>query len=222
MLLLQPEAKFLRMLDDLKSLSPTEQQQKLANASLKFLNQYDKFKSFDRLNTKFDTQVEILKYYKDEISIEDKHEILQVALQVEHLQNYNLINSILNLYDSQNKDRDDLYFELEGSLKYIKDRINPDIKKHLDKKGIIKEDMINSGFDTEYVNIDSKYNKLLSIQYSFNMNYVIKIPNVESVYIPQSLNVYEDKYYDVNKRNNQFLNRYLLNHLIQDSLNYNK
>jgi len=122
----------------------------------------------------------------------------------------------------QNKERDDLYYELEGLSNYIKERINPYIKKHFDKKGIIKEDMINAGFDTEYNNIDSKYNNLLSVQYSFYMNYVIKIPNVESIYRPQSLNVYEDKYYEVNQRKNNYLNRDLVNNLIQDSLNYYK
>ena len=122
----------------------------------------------------------------------------------------------------QNKERDDLYSELEGLSNYIKERINPYIKKHFDKKGIIKEDMINAGFDTEYNNIDSKYNNLLSVQYSFYMNYVIKIPNVESIYRPQSLNVYEDKYYEVNQRKNNYLNRDLVNNLIQDSLNYYK
>lgn len=187
-----------------------------------FKEQYDRFKSFNELETSKDMQVEIVNYYKDKITIEDKPEILEMALQIEQLQNIVLLNLILDLYNTQNKEHDDLYYELEGLINYIRERINPDIKKHFDKKGIIKEDLINAGFDTEYNNIDSKFNNLLSVQYSFNMNYVIKIPNVESIYIPQSLNVYEDEFYDIQQRKNKFLNRYLVNNLIQDSLNYYK
>jgi hypothetical protein len=222
LLLLQPEKIFLDKMNELKCLKYNDLHEALSKLGKPFNKKFDMFKDFNQLVPNLEMQYNILKVYKDQISIEDKTEILEISLQLEHLQNINLINYILVLYKDQDKERDDLYFELEGQVNYIKERINPDIKKHFDKKGIIKEDMINSGFDTEYVNINSKYNKLLSVQYSFNMNYVIKIPNVESVYTPQSLNVYEDKYYDVNKRNNQFLNRLLVEVLIQDSLTYYK
>jgi hypothetical protein len=222
MLLLQPNGKFLSDLEELNDLEGQARAEKLVKLGKHFKVQYDKFKSFDHLNTTLEFQEEILEFYRDEISVEDKTEILETALQIEHLQSINLINTILDLYKIQNKEHDDLYFELEGQLNYIKERINPDIRKHFDKKGIIKEDVINAGFDTEYNNIDAKYNNLLSVQYSFNMNYVIKIPNVESIYIPQSLNVHEDKYYDIKQRRNLYLNRYLTMNLIQDSLNYYK
>jgi hypothetical protein len=222
MLLLQPDQEFLNKLDELNDLDEQSKINMINKLGKSFKEQYDRFKSFNELETSKDMQVEIVNYYKDKITIEDKREILEMALQIEQLQNIVILNLILDLYNTENKEHDDLYYELEGQLNYIKERINPDIKKHFDKKGIIKEDLINAGFDTEYNNIDSKFNNLLSVQYSFNMNYVIKIPNVESIYIPQSLNVYEDEFYDVKQRKNQFLNRYLVNNLIQDSLNYYK
>jgi hypothetical protein len=222
MLLLQPDQEFLNKLDELNDLDQQSKINMINKLGKSFKEQYDRFKSFNELETSKDMQVEIVNYYKDKITIEDKREILEMALQIEQLQNIVILNLILDLYNTENKERDDLYYELEGQLNYIKERINPDIKKHFDKKGIIKEDMINAGFDSEYNNIDSKYNNLISVQYSFNMNYVIKIPNIESVYIPQSLNVFEDKYYDIQERKNKFLNRYLVNNLIQDSLNYYK
>jgi len=151
MLLLQPDQEFLNKLDELNDLDEQSKINMINKLGKSFKEQYDRFKSFNELETSKDMQVEIVNYYKDKITIEDKREILEMALQIEQLQNIVILNLILDLYNTENKEHDDLYYELEGLINYIRERINPDIKKHFDKKGIIKEDLINAGKNDFYL-----------------------------------------------------------------------
>lgn len=55
-------------------------------------------------------------------------------------------------------------------------KLDPSIRQKLQKRGISLIQNIYTGFDTEYKNINVKYNKLLSVQLAVNTNTLIKIP----------------------------------------------
>jgi hypothetical protein len=113
-LLLQPDQNFLDKLDKLNDSS--ERNELINNLGKSFIEQYEAFESFSHLSTDIQSRNEILNYYKPKISVKDKREILENALQIEHLQNLILIYLILDLYNTENKEHDDLYYELEGQL----------------------------------------------------------------------------------------------------------
>jgi len=70
----------------------------------------------------------------------------------------------------------DYYHDLIKLRKLIHQKLDPSIRKGLQKRGISLIQNLNTGFDTEYVNLNNKNNKLLSVQFAQVVQNYIRIP----------------------------------------------
>ena len=120
---------------------------------------------------------------------------------------YNII--ILNLYymsvdtEESLKDDSDLSFNFRSLRKRLHAQLDPAIRKKLLKRGVTVSENIYTGFDTEYKNIDVKYNKLLSVQLAVNTACYLKIPCERSFKVcilnPLSSEEYDHEVFDYDK-----------------------
>jgi hypothetical protein len=78
------------------------------------------------------------------------------------------------------QDLNEFYSDLQANYlnlqKELHSKLDPSIRKSLQKRGLTVLKNIFTGFDTEYTNIDQKYNELLSVQLSVSSRIVLKIP----------------------------------------------
>lgn len=96
---------------------------------------------------------------------------------------YNLIILKLLMYSeayikhnvSKNIDND-LLLDFKNISKLLSSKLEPSIREKFARKGISYISNIYTGFDTEYVSIDSKTNKLLSVQMSLTTSLLLKLP----------------------------------------------
>ena len=92
----------------------------------------------------------------------------------------------------------DFYADLTLLSRNLFNNLDPSIRKTLQKRGFTIIQNIQSGFDTEYVNKDTRTNKLLSIQLAVNTQTYIKIPKV-SEYSLASLNPLTSEVYPISQ-----------------------
>jgi hypothetical protein len=91
------------------------------------------------------------------------------------------------------------YTELSRSML---SKLDPSIRRLLLKRGISITHNIYTGFDTEYVNIDSNYNKLLSVQLAVTSKTLLKLP-IEREFEFEKLNVETNKLYKIQRLNEE-------------------
>ena len=122
---------------------------------------------------------------------------------------YNLI--MMSLYELSikklNKIKDGKNTDLEAdyeSLSYnLFSKLDPSLRSKLQKKGISIIQNIYTGFDTEYKRVDSKFNKLISVQLAVNTKTLLKIPKY-SEYELSSLHALTNESYKLNKNEKDF------------------
>jgi hypothetical protein len=97
----------------------------------------------------------------------------------------------------------DLMADLQVISKDIFSKIDPSIRVKMQKRGISVIQKIDTGFDTEYKNIDLKYNKLVSVQLAINTKSLLKVPKY-SEYELSTINTLTDEGYKVDKSKKDF------------------
>lgn len=76
-------------------------------------------------------------------------------------------------------DSDDLRLNLKTLLNELFGKLDPSLRSKVQKRGITIQQNIYTGFDTEYKNVDSKTNKLLSVQLAVSTRTQLKVPLYE-------------------------------------------
>lgn len=79
-------------------------------------------------------------------------------------------------YNLDDYNDNDFYHDLIKLRKNFYQKLDPSIRKSLQKRGISIVQNLNTGFDTEYVNIDKNNNKLLSVQFAQVVQNYVKLP----------------------------------------------
>jgi len=79
-------------------------------------------------------------------------------------------------YNLDDYNDNDFYHDLINLRKKFYQKLDPSIRKGLQKRGISIVQNLNTGFDTEYVNLDNKNNKLLSVQFAQVVQNYVKLP----------------------------------------------
>lgn len=97
---------------------------------------------------------------------------------------YNLI--VINLYEFSlktlavmergNEREDDLYVDLLNLNRELHRKLEPSLRHKVKRRGISIIQNSYIGFDSEYTSLDSKFNKLLSVQMAYNTRTLVKIP----------------------------------------------
>jgi len=115
---------------------------------------------------------------------------------------YNLI--VINLYEIALKTlilkelgseiEEDLYTDLLNLSRDLYSRLDPSLRNKVTKRGISIIQNSYIGFDSEYKNIDEKYNKLLSVQMAYNTRTLVKIPK-ESSYVLSTMHPLRNEIY---------------------------
>jgi len=88
----------------------------------------------------------------------------------------NQVNQVNQVNQGEEFINDNLLIDYITLAKDILHKIDPSIRSKLTKRGISITQNIYTGFDTEYVNVDSLTNKLLSIQLSINTKTMVQFP----------------------------------------------
>jgi len=97
----------------------------------------------------------------------------------------------------QNLEHDsDLMADFKVLSQSIFDKIDPSVRVKLQKRGISIIQNIYTGFDTEYKNINSRYNDLISVQLAVNTKTLLRLPKY-SEYVLSSLDTLSGKEYKV-------------------------
>lgn len=78
------------------------------------------------------------------------------------------------------KPADDIYYDLIEMRKCVHQKLDPSVRKALQKRGVSLIQNIQCGFDTEYVNLNLKINKLLSTQLAQTVQPYLKLPIFEN------------------------------------------
>ena len=107
----------------------------------------------------------------------------------------NLMHGLVYLKESPYTDISSDYQTLS---KEVYSKLDSSIRTKLQKKGITVMQNIYTGFDTEYKNIDLKYNKLLSIQMAVNTKILLKLPIVDEDYYFSSVETLTGKVNPIN------------------------
>lgn len=105
----------------------------------------------------------------------------------------------------------DFYADLLVLNRQLSNNLDTSIRRSLQKRGINVIQNIQTGFDTEYVNLTSLTNRLLSVQLATNTVTYLKIPKVNP-YVISSVNPQTNSKYIIIKDN------YLNNELIELSI----
>src|SRR5437762_2302733 len=92
----------------------------------------------------------------------------------------------------------DISSDYQTLSKEVYSKLDSSIRTKLQKKGITVMQNIYTGFDTEYKNIDLKYNKLLSIQMAVNTKILLKLPIVDEDYYFSSVETLTGKVNPIN------------------------
>src|ERR1700732_5225837 len=82
----------------------------------------------------------------------------------------------MELESGSSEENEDLLFDCKTLINEIFGKIDPSIRKKLQKRGITVFENIYTGFDTEFININTKFNKLLSVQLAVNTKILMKFP----------------------------------------------
>lgn len=90
----------------------------------------------------------------------------------------------------------DLMADFKVLSQSIFSKIDPSVRVKLQKRGISVIQNIYTGFDTEYKNINSKYNDLISVQLTVNTKTLLKLPKY-SEYVLSSLDTLSSKEYKI-------------------------
>jgi hypothetical protein len=116
---------------------------------------------------------------------------------------YEFSLKVMSKMESGSEMESDLMIDFEVLSKNIFSRIDPSIRVKLQKKGISVIQNIYTGFDTEYKNIDAKYNELISVQLAVNTKSLLKIPKY-SEYELSTLDTLTGEVYKLNKLSEDF------------------
>lgn len=154
----------------------------------------------------------------------ERLEAMNYAYNLLLLNHYSMSQTILNVVRAKGlnlQEVDESFTELQVMNKHLLSKLDNSIKRHFQKTGITVSNNIYAGFDTEYKNINSKLNKLLSVQVSVLGNFNIKVPSLQTVYEFGQLDIDSNKFY-THEPKGKTLNYDLIKTLIQDAVNFNK
>lgn len=90
-----------------------------------------------------------------------------------------LLEIELVLKEMETFNNEDFLIDVINLKKQLFQKLDPSIRKAIMKRGISIIQNINTGFDTEYVNENSKFNKLVSVQLAQNIVTYLKFPNIK-------------------------------------------
>lgn len=165
-----------------------------------FVNSFDlsnssKYPNFSKLIKVFVNEIDLLKS-KELIQLTKwcyNIMLLDIYKELKDLISFISLNN--NTYD--NEDLKDKMLDFSVNLKDVFNKIDPSIRVHLRKSGV--SFMLNTytGFDTEYQNIDSKYNELLSVQLAVSSRIIVKLPLTFSKYSFNKVNTLKGTVYGI-------------------------
>src|SRR5947209_1469094 len=92
----------------------------------------------------------------------------------------------------------DIFSDYQTLSKEVYSKLDSSIRTKLQKKGITIIQNIYTGFDTEFKNIDLKYNELLSVQLALNTKILLKLPIVDEDYYFSSVETLTGKVFPIN------------------------
>lgn len=101
-------------------------------------------------------------------------------------------------YNTNVEKDSDFISDFKALNKNLFSKIDPSIRRKLQKRGITLTENIYTGFDTEYKNIDSTKNHLLSVQMVVNSHTFIKIPKYTK-YVLSTLEALTEKSHIIKK-----------------------
>jgi len=107
---------------------------------------------------------------------------------------YELSIKELDRLEQDVENESDVKADIKNLTKTIFSKLDPSLRNKLQKKGISIIQNIYTGFDTEYKNIDTKHNKLISVQLAVNTKTLLKIPKYRK-YELSSLDTLTNKEY---------------------------
>ena len=137
-----------------------------------YLNNHDlsKYPIISKLIDSFTTN-------EDYINGEFSHESFKWLYNIINLSIYNALIKYEEVYKEDKKSVDvDKYHDFVQVRKQIYQKLDPSIRKVLQKNGITLVQNLVCGFDTEYVNVNLKFNKLVSIQMAQQLQCYLKLP----------------------------------------------
>jgi len=137
-----------------------------------YLNHYDlsKFPIMSKLIGNFTKN-------EDYINGQFSHESYKWLYNLIHLSIYNSLIEYEDHYKNTHLSLEsDRYYDLVLIRKQIYQKLDPSIRKGLQNIGVTLIQNLVCGFDTEYVNKNLKYNKLLSVQIAQQLQCYIQIP----------------------------------------------
>ena len=143
------------------------------------LSNYSKLFLIKEKDIKFlslDNKIDLGKWSYNLIMIELLY-ILEVGLNKTILE-LELLDKTGLYYEGNSLDLSDLIEEYKVLIRVVMSKMEPSIKHKIQKGGITVIHNTYTGFDTEYQNIDLKYNELLSVQLAINNKISLKIPMV--------------------------------------------
>ena len=150
----------------------------LSNYSKLFLNKEGKkLLNKDKKLLSLDNKIDLGKWSYNLIMIELLY-ILEVGLKKTSL-GLELLDKTGVYSGEESLNLSDLIEEYKVLIRVVMSKIEPSIKHKIQKGGITVIHNTYTGFDTEYQNIDLKYNELLSVQLAINNKISLKIPMVK-------------------------------------------
>lgn len=114
-------------------------------------------------------------------------------------------------HSSSNNVYKDLLMDYKVLAREVLGKVDSSIRLKLTKRGISVIQNTYTGFDTEYKNIDSKNNKLLSVQMAVTSRIYLKMP-LNKKYEISRLDISRNKVYNIGlgeKINNQVIDNYI-------------
>jgi hypothetical protein len=135
--------------------------------------------------------------------LEDKEliEITKWSYNCLLLDYYNYLNAIINQFKEGGEDgeKGDRCRDIAALMKEILNKLDPSIRVYLKKSGISILLNTYTGYDTEYQNVDSRTNKLLSVQLAVSSRILVKIPLNKINYKISAVDVSKGSLYDLKR-----------------------
>jgi hypothetical protein len=174
---------YLKILKIIESLREIEKKGYLNELNIKDLSVISKFVKF------FTKDLSWIKGKNSYESFKWIFNVLIVNLYYLAINNENLLEKI-------GEKESDFYIDNKNLINILYTKLDPSIRFNLQKRSITMIKNIYVGFDSEYVSINTKYNKLLSVQLAVNSRILLKIPKITEYFV-SSIDPLTNKKYDI-------------------------
>lgn len=158
------------------------------------LNNCLKYPNFSKLLQKFTISLK-------DLNSKDLINVTKWSYNVLLLNLYKEIKDLIRYINNNNKEENleiiDKTLDFTIYIKEIINKLDPSLRTHLRKSGVTFMLNTYTGFDTEYQNIDTRINELLSVQLAVSSRILVKIPLIFSEYQFTKVNTLKGTVYKV-------------------------